>query len=322
MRGLVLPFLLRRAPKSDSFVLGHKNIYVFFCREGLLFALLLLVTFVTGVNYGNNLVLGLFFYLLSIWLVSCVVGFVQLLRLSVKLDLAQLCQAQSLCWVQVVVSQKDHKTAHQLIFDFYPKIPDLSWLDPKDKEIFLAHKTQRIALVSGEHVLRLPVLAPVRGAVVLPPLTIKSRYPLGVMQAWGYGHFLGTGQAYPVPLATDIDTQTGGGLGEAMRTGQEDFDRLDSYQSGESFLECRGRMWHGAWGCLPSTLVSQWGRQWCWITSVCQPKHMRTNWVSWRFWCCNKRGILCYACHRGRQRARERVLLKHLCVAWHKNLRG
>lgn len=234
MRGLVLPFLLRRAPKSDSFVLGHKNIYVFFCREGLLFALLLLVTFVTGVNYGNNLVLGLFFYLLSIWLVSCVVGFVQLLRLSVKLDLAQLCQAQSLCWVQVVVSQKDHKTAHQLIFDFYPKIPDLSWLDPKDKEIFLAHKTQRIALVSGEHVLRLPVLAPVRGAVVLPPLTIKSRYPLGVMQAWGYGHFLGTGQAYPVPLATGIDTQTGGGLGEAMRTGQEDFDRLDSYESGES----------------------------------------------------------------------------------------
>lgn len=234
MRRLLLPFFARRAPKSDSFVLGHRNIYVFFCREGLLFALLLLVTFVTGVNYGNNLVLGLFFYLLSIWLVSSMITFGQLSKLSIRLQHARLCQAQSLCWVEVVVGQKQHKASHQLVFDFYPKTPDLSWLDPQDRATFLAQKTQRIALVAGENVLRLPVLAPKRGAVVLPPLLIKSRYPLGVMQAWGYGFFMSTGQAYPVPLSTEIGAKMGDGLGEMMVAGQEDFDRLDSYQKGES----------------------------------------------------------------------------------------
>ncbi len=54
-------FFDKRTPRQDSFGLGLRNIYIFFSRQGWLFLLLLLVTFVTGTNYGNNLVLGLFF---------------------------------------------------------------------------------------------------------------------------------------------------------------------------------------------------------------------------------------------------------------------
>ncbi|WP_243443457.1 hypothetical protein [Psychrobacter sp. JCM 18903] len=59
-----------RAPKSDSATLNLRNVYIFFSREGTLYAVLLIITFIAGINYGNNLVLGLCFYLVSVWLIS------------------------------------------------------------------------------------------------------------------------------------------------------------------------------------------------------------------------------------------------------------
>ena len=49
-----------RAPKNDSATLNLRNVYIFFSREGMLFAVLLVITFIAGINYGNNLVLGLY----------------------------------------------------------------------------------------------------------------------------------------------------------------------------------------------------------------------------------------------------------------------
>lgn len=84
-RSLLSRWFAARAPKSDNATLNLRNVYIFFSREGLLFAVLLIITFIAGINYGNNLVLGLCFYLISVWLISFHVTFAHISGLQVRL---------------------------------------------------------------------------------------------------------------------------------------------------------------------------------------------------------------------------------------------
>ncbi|WP_261869075.1 hypothetical protein [Psychrobacter sp. JCM 18901] len=88
-----------RAPKSDSATLNLRNVYIFFSREGMLFAVLLVITFIAGINYGNNLVLGLCFYLVSIWLISFHVTFAHISGLQVRLLEVTMTEAGLPVWI-------------------------------------------------------------------------------------------------------------------------------------------------------------------------------------------------------------------------------
>ena len=75
----------RRAPVSRDITLNLRNVYIFLSKEGLLYAFLLIILFVAGINYANNLVLGLCFLLGSLLVVTIHYTFAHLAGLQIKL---------------------------------------------------------------------------------------------------------------------------------------------------------------------------------------------------------------------------------------------
>lgn len=240
-----------RAPKSDSATLTLRNVYIFFSREGLLFAVLLIITFIAGINYGNNLVLGLCFYLVSVWLISFHVTFAHISGLKVQLIDVTMAEAGAPVWVTLKLISESRQPRRQLLFGFdqadgQANSKANSKIDKKaNKKIKNSASTQESILVTrlqGEQTIRLPVQthSRSRGQLVLPRLTIKTVYPLGIMRAWSYVYFARRAWVYPKPeafdwqaqyaLANEKDLPTGG----QYQQGQDDFERLDNYIEGES----------------------------------------------------------------------------------------
>lgn len=237
----------KRAPKSDSATLNMRNVYIFFSREGMLFAVLLLITFVAGINYGNNLVLGLCFYLVSVWLISFHVTFAHISGLKIELLDVTMAEVGAPVWVTLQLRSDSRQPRRQLLFGFdnsqkpraairhnrHDDTSSSSQVDKKGSQVMLSR-------VQGEQVIRLPIATTARGELILPRLQIKTVYPLGIMRAWSYVYFARSAWVTPKPeafewqayhlVASSDELPTGGQYVQ----GQDDFERLDSYVEGES----------------------------------------------------------------------------------------
>lgn len=252
LRAALARWFAKRAPKSDRAVLNLRNVYIFFSREGGLFALLLVITFIAGINYGNNLVLGLCFYLASVWLVSFHVTFAHISGLEVQLLEVSMAEVGAPVWVTLQVRSNSRQPRRQLLFSF-DQPADTQTDDQvgkqKAKQIsarqddsqYTTDKTQvLVPRVQDEHIIRLPIYSRRRGELELPRLQIKTVYPLGIMRAWSYVYFARRAWVYPKPSAFEWQAQylvahtddlpTGG----QYTQGQDDFERLDNYIEGES----------------------------------------------------------------------------------------
>lgn len=221
--------------------LGLNNVYVFFSRQGLLFALLLLATFVTGVNYGNNLVLGLCFYLFGIWLVTVFHTFVQVSSIQVRFIEASLSCAGRVGWVTVEISNKSGKPSRQIeaVFDAWHELDEPMPTGRTHADLMQAN-TVITRVLDKSVLIKVPVPTPKRGVMTLPRLIISSRYPLGIMRAWAYVYLASPIFVYPKPtsfewhddkraVASDQDERSAISV-----LGQSDFEMLDEYQEGES----------------------------------------------------------------------------------------
>lgn len=215
----------KRAPKSDSTTLNLRNVYIFFSREGMLFAVLLMITFIAGVNYGNNLVLGLCFYLISIWLISFHVTFAHISGLQVHLLEVTIAQAGQPVFVTLQLKSESRAPRRQLVLSF----------DKSSDKVVLTR-------LQDELIVRLAVETKRRGRLELPRLRIQTVYPLGIMRAWSYVNFARNAWVYPKPLAFDWQEHYLAAKLEDLpigkqynhNQGQDDFDRLDNYIIGES----------------------------------------------------------------------------------------
>lgn len=81
------PWFKRRAPLTRDISLGLRNVYIFLSREGIFYLLLLVITFIAGVNYGNNLVLGLCFLLGSLLVITIHYTFAHMAGLRIVLKM-------------------------------------------------------------------------------------------------------------------------------------------------------------------------------------------------------------------------------------------
>lgn len=251
-------FFAKRAPRQDDVKLGLNNVYIFFSRQGVLFALLLAITFIMGVNYGNNLVLGLFFYLFALWLVSVFYTFVQISSLSVRFVEVPLAQAQSFTWVSLEISTRSGKPSRQVTVAFEQQLPNH----------LQAPKSITLTSVDTSMLVRLPVYVDKRGYCLLPRLKIQSVYPLGIMRAWAYVRFASGVFVYPKPQPFHWQKQqsptTHGEQAYMMGVvGQDDFDKLDEYVQGESLARVSWTHLARGAGMLSKHFADPVGHQWC-----------------------------------------------------------
>ncbi|TXD98496.1 hypothetical protein ES754_06210 [Psychrobacter frigidicola] len=241
----------KRSPKSDSATLNLRNVYIFFSREGMLFALLLIITFIAGINYGNNLVLGLCFYLVSVWLISFHVTFSHISGLQVRLLDVTMAEAGESAWVTLQLRSESRQPRRQLALSFEPRIEKSAVKDVNNKQSNNNDSKGKstgndisapvlISRLQDEQIIRIAIPTNQRGQLELPRLQIKTVYPLGIMRAWSYVYFARTAWVYPKPerfewqaqylVANSDDLPTGG----QYTQGQDDFERLDNYIEGES----------------------------------------------------------------------------------------
>ena len=221
----------KRAPRADRAQLTLRNVYIFFSREGALFALLMLITFIAGINYANNLVLGLCFYLASVWVISFHLTFAHVMGLKVELLEVSMAEVGQPAWATIKIISHSGKPRRQLSFRF----------DDKGQVKLRTPETKvRVAKISGEQIIRLPITSEQRGKLLLPRLIISTVYPLGIMRAWSYVYFATPAWFYPAPLAFDWqDSYVSASDTESAQSyyttqGQDDFEQLDDYIEGES----------------------------------------------------------------------------------------
>ncbi|ALF60161.1 DUF58 domain-containing protein [Psychrobacter urativorans] len=245
MTAAMARWFAKRAPKNDTATLNLRNVYIFFSKEGALFALLLVITFVAGINYANNLVLGLCFYLVSVWLISFHITFAHISGLQIRLLDVTMAEAGAPVWVTLQLRSESRQPRRQLIFSFdktiKPKTAKHRNDKQNDRKVDNNPRSQiLLPRLQDEQIIRLAIPTSHRGELELPRLQISTVYPLGIMRAWSYVYFARTAWVYPQPetfewqahylVAHNDNLPTGG----QYTQGQDDFERLDNYIEGES----------------------------------------------------------------------------------------
>ncbi len=146
--------------------LKQRDILVFIYKQGYLYLVLILITFIAGINYANNLILGFCFLISAILCMSFYLTFKQLHALQIEIVLPQLGQVGKPLPIQLNIRQDRLKTKYLFI-----KV---------DEQIY------PFLLNQLEQQLTVELLAEHRGLFTLPSIQIYSTYPFGLVRAWSY----------------------------------------------------------------------------------------------------------------------------------------
>lgn len=252
-----------RSTPTRELKLTQKRIYIFLSREGLLYGALLMITFIAGVNYANNLVLGLCFYLGSVLVICIHYTYAQLSGLHIKLLEVNHAQAGGQVLVRLQLSASGSKPHHQIQLSF-------------DADLNNPTKVSKICpRILEPHTVEFYLPAKKRGKFYLPRLTISSGYPLGILRTWSYMYFSSVQPSlykdkenslaepvkqsdmpemginalawiWPKPLAftqygQDFIAESSMEAINQYKKGIDDFDRLDNYVTGESMARVSWR---------------------------------------------------------------------------------
>lgn len=258
----------RRAPINREATLNLRNVYIFLSKEGVMYAFLLIITFVAGINYANNLVLGLCFLLASLLVVTIHYTFAHLAGLQIKLVDISDTQVGDKVQVRLQVSSQSSQPHRQIRFSFAKNAFDRQQAAlTKPKHVAEQTDTLLVNQIQAQQMISLWLPADQRGKFVLPRLTVSTVYPLGILQAWSYVFFDGHAWVYPAPLSYEIkanqfvpsdDAQTA-----ALHTqaGQDDFEQLDKYIPGESLARISWAHIARGQGLLSKRFVDSVGQQ-------------------------------------------------------------
>lgn len=160
-------WLKRRLPPTDVLTLDRKRIFIFLSPEGTLFGFLLIALFVGGINYANNLVLGLCFLLGALLVVTMHHTYAQLSGLKLKALGGDDIEAGQTALYRFEISATGSRPHHQIR------------LSLGQQHIVLQH-------VLAPREIAFEVSADRRGVYHPSRLTVSCTYPLGLMRAWSY----------------------------------------------------------------------------------------------------------------------------------------
>lgn len=204
-------YLDQRQPAAPSVTLTQKLIFILPSRYGCWFMLLMLLLYLLGTNYQNNLILLVMYLMLSLFLLSIVLTYQNMSMLQLQCHTTTELFSGDSGYVSIRLrSDKPHYML-QMGFVAQPvvELPEL---------------TDNVAL---------PLTAVGRGCFTLPRIKISSVYPFGLWRSWSYVALQQKYWVYPAMLAgqqlTDFSQQD--------TTGQQNpqpGDTIQPYRSGDS----------------------------------------------------------------------------------------
>ena len=235
----------RHAPEPGTIVLGQRRIYILPTRQGLGFALALLVMLIGAINYNLSLGYLLVFLLGGMGLVCILHTFRNLAQLQVSAGTVSAVFAGDSALFELRLDNRStlHRHALQARCDVRHQADGLrpgDGIQPGDSISFAIAAQSR-------HMLQLPVATRQRGWLALPQVVLETRYPLGLLRAWSYLRPAMQVLVYPAPAmqllpwrhaecaATEQHNQRA--VAASNGSGMEDFIGLRPFRSGDAMAQ-------------------------------------------------------------------------------------
>ena len=211
-------------PVDQAVTLTRKNIGIFPGRAGWSFFVVVLVLWLVATNYENNLVMGLVFILISLFVVSILHTFSNFTGLTIRVLNNEPCFAGEDACFELQIERADGRACENIM---------LRWGKAAPVSVSLLEgQTQRLKVFIPTHQ---------RGWFKPGRLTIESYYPLGLLRAWVSLKVGCETLVYPKPVAAGLAPPSSGmdsDDGElSNKAGNEDFAGFKNYHPGASLRQ-------------------------------------------------------------------------------------
>lgn len=234
-------WLSRRIPRETQVTLNQRRIFIFLTRQGGLAGLVIAALFVGGINYANNLLLSISFFLASLFVIAIHHTYANLSGLRITALTASPAfvgeDARFLLRLDDV-REREHES---LLLEWDGVAVEVEWVNA----------TQEVAVA-------LP--ARKRGWLRPPRLKISTTYPLGLLRAWTWLDLDMAAIVYPHPEPSATMPAGAGRDGEGERQrkrGHEDFDGLKDFTPGDPLAHVSWKHLARGRGLLTKTYASE-----------------------------------------------------------------
>ncbi|MFY0664049.1 MAG: DUF58 domain-containing protein [Natronospirillum sp.] len=212
-------WMQRRTPASRHVKLGQRQIFILPNRYGMSFLALVLLIFVLGTNYQNNLMLGFAFWLVAIFVFSILLTFQNLSGIELRAGASgRDFIGQPIPHHWHIEGKREHYGLRVLTQD----------------EVIFLEKVGPTAI--GE--ITTEVVYTHRGRQPAPRLRVETRFPFGWVTAWTWFQPDQYAIVWPLPLDHQAipNTDVEGRLEtlQQRRQSQSDLDQARPYQSGDT----------------------------------------------------------------------------------------
>ena len=235
-------FLGRRNPLKKQQTLTQQNLFIFPSLLGASYLLIVLILWLLGTNYNNNLILALAYLMVSIALINIYHTFVNMRGLQVRAAPVSPVYSGDEAYVELIFERQNSKQQQAVSVSWQPFTIDnqstresafeevLDWKNNKQSRVILATKTH----FRGRH-------QPAR-------VRIKSYYPLGLLKCWSDVAIQAAVIVYPRPVeykqtksdSDVIQSQRQASKISTVMSVEQEFQGLKNYNQGEA-------MTHIAW---------------------------------------------------------------------------
>lgn len=191
--------------------LKQNEVLVFIYQQGYLYLVLILITFIAGINYANNLILGFCFLISAILCISFYLSFKQLHAVTLQVVVDEVGKVNQAFKVKIILQQTRNN----------PKY--LNFKTDDQLQTFLFEEKQQS--------FELTFIPTQRGKFEIPPIQIYSTYPLGLVRAWTYIYLTETYWIAPQAKAFTQNLQSYSNMGEPDL---DEFKELRTFKLGDS----------------------------------------------------------------------------------------
>lgn len=213
-------WLERRIPPSDQVTLDHRRIFIFPTFNGLMFLGVVVILFLAGINYENNLILALCFLLASLFLNGIFATYRNLSGLCLEsAGAVPVCAGESISFC-LKISSANCSTGQSIQLRIPGQGSVVSSLNSE-----------------GQSLVSLPFVTRQRGWCKPGRFHLQTYYPLGLIRSWSWVDLQFACLVYPKPINYPKQNGSDEGLSyeeSGLQEGVEDFAELRNYRLGDS----------------------------------------------------------------------------------------
>lgn len=232
----------RRQPRADCEELSQRNLYILPAQDGLRFMLLVVLIWLMGTNYENNLILMLAFFLVAVFISAIFATHANLSGLQISLGDVDPVFAGGTLRIPVEVENNSDKPRYRI---------SLSWQREGGRTIDLSPNSKVEAV--------LDLTAEKRGRIQVPRLQVETRAPLSLLRAWSHPMLRSESVVYPKPVSRESAAYADGEGGEQQSSGRgtDDFSGLESWQPGVPAQRIAWKQFSAGKGLLEKRFAAQ-----------------------------------------------------------------